>query len=121
MRQATDAPSSASTLTLEHASETSLAPVRLDYLDGLRALAALYVVLHHAWLTIWSAEYYKQPVGVLAALTGWLAYGHFAVSAFIVISGFSLMLPVARGGVLKGGARRFFKKRARRAHYSTAG
>ncbi|HEX6797348.1 MAG TPA: acyltransferase, partial [Ktedonobacterales bacterium] len=39
----------------------------------------------------------------------------FAVSAFIAISGFSLMLPVARGdGRLPGGAWTFFKRRARR-------
>src|SRR5579859_377413 len=95
--------------------EARRSPARLAYLDGLRALAALYVMLTHAFSTIWPSEFQKYPTGPLAALTRWLSYGHFAVTAFIVISGFCLMLPIVRnGGLLKGGGRQFFKKRARR-------
>jgi peptidoglycan/LPS O-acetylase OafA/YrhL len=44
-----------------------------------------------------------------------MIYGHFAVSVFIVLSGFCLMLPITRGdGTLRGGAATFFRKRARR-------
>ena len=90
------------------------APVRpprehFDYLDGLRALAALYVVLHHAWLHI------KLPPGWTSRLTFGLQFGHFAVDVFIVLSGFCLMLPVVRGeGQLRGGIGGFLQRRARR-------
>jgi peptidoglycan/LPS O-acetylase OafA/YrhL len=41
--------------------------------------------------------------------------GHYAVAAFIVISGFCLGMPIVRaGGVLRGGALRFYARRARR-------
>src|SRR2546421_13093474 len=87
----------------------------LDYLNGLRALAALYVVLHHAYLTVWPVLLGKAPTGIDAALVGWLAYGHYSVSVFIVISGFCLMLPVLRNqDVIAGGSITFYRKRARR-------
>ena len=87
----------------------------LDHLDGLRALAALFVVLHHSWLTVWPTIYNREPHGLARPLTWVFLYGHFAVAVFIVLSGFCLMLPVvAHDGVLKGGALHFFKKRARR-------
>src|SRR5205807_888516 len=46
----------------------------------------------------------------------WLfGFDHYAVTTFIVISGFCLMLPVAiAGGTLKGGAKQFYQRRARR-------
>jgi peptidoglycan/LPS O-acetylase OafA/YrhL len=44
-----------------------------------------------------------------------LRYAHFAVDIFIVISGFCLFLPVVRAaGELRGGASRFFSRRALR-------
>ena len=80
--------------------QSLLAGQHLGYLDGLRAAAALFVVLHHAWL--WAG----LPLYV---------FGHDAVGLFIVISGFCLMLPVVKaGGTLPGGALAFFKRRARR-------
>ncbi|MGZ3600804.1 MAG: acyltransferase family protein [Ktedonobacterales bacterium] len=88
---------------------------RLVFVDGLRALAALYVVVHHAWLQIWPVDYSRFPSGSLAVLTNWMGYGHFAVSVFIVLSGFSLMLPVVRNGwTLRDGAIGFLLRRARR-------
>lgn len=86
------------------------ARVHLNYLDGLRALAALYVVAYHAII-----HQRHLPTGLAYTLTEWMMYGHFAVDVFIVLSGFSLMLPIVRGdGRLRGGALTFFKKRARR-------
>lgn len=88
---------------------------RVNYVDGLRALAALYVLVHHAIL-----QYY-QPWGVLPnsavvkGAIGFFNYGRFAVDTFIVISGFCLALPVIKAqGLLTGGAATFFKRRVRR-------
>ena len=52
--------------------------------------------------------------GVMGALTNWTLYSHLAVDIFIVLSGYCLILPVARAGELRGGARDFFLRRARR-------
>ncbi|HEU5350666.1 MAG TPA: acyltransferase [Terracidiphilus sp.] len=84
--------------------------LHLPYVDGFRALAALYVVECHAWVQSWPANDWNR------AVSGWLVPGDYAVIFFIVISGFCLTLPVAgRDGTLgPGGAPRFFFRRARR-------
>jgi peptidoglycan/LPS O-acetylase OafA/YrhL len=88
------------------------ASMRLGYVDGLRAVAALYVVASHIGQEVWPRH---APGGLSGALISALGYGHYAVSVFIVLSGFSLMLPVARhAGALEGGAQRFYLRRARR-------
>jgi peptidoglycan/LPS O-acetylase OafA/YrhL len=88
---------------------------REEHLDGMRGLAAMWVVFSHAWLEVWPVYYNVHPIGWTARLTGWLLFAHFAVDIFIVLSGYCLMLPVShRGGELIGGARLFFWKRARR-------
>jgi len=83
----------------------------LPYLDGLRAIAALYVVVHHMLLQVW-----PEAGGVVApAALGWLSHGHAAVAFFIVLSGFCLALPAVRnGGELRGGVGGFLSRRARR-------
>lgn len=87
--------------------------LRLDYLDGLRGLAALYVVMHHAYYGL-TVEAALPPLA--AWLTYWLFLGRSAVDIFIVLSGYCLMLPVVRSGAgrLPSGAADFFKRRARR-------
>lgn len=91
---------------------TSPTAERLNYLDGIRAIAALLVVWHHIFLEVWETQ--PVPKGDRLML-GWLAYGHFCVDVFIVLSGYVLMLPVLRaGGTLRGGAAVFFRRRARR-------
>ena len=90
-------------------------PKHLAHVDGMRAFAALVVLLNHAYAQIWTEFYGQFPKGLMGGLTYFLALGHLAVSVFIVISGYCLMLPVVRGnGTLRGGSTRFFKKRARR-------
>jgi peptidoglycan/LPS O-acetylase OafA/YrhL len=71
-------------------------PPHLFHLDGLRALAAMYVVCSHVWLEIWPIYYDRAPSGLLYYATHWLFYGHYAVVLFIVLSGYCLMLPVIR-------------------------
>jgi peptidoglycan/LPS O-acetylase OafA/YrhL len=81
---------------------------RLVGLDGIRGLAALFVVLHHCWLT----SFPGYPANTGPAWTGWLVYGHLAVVVFIVLSGFSLAIVPARSDWQLGGVRRFFQRRA---------
>ena len=85
--------------------------LHLAFLDGLRAVAALLVAFSH----LWGVELH-HPVysGVRGFLTNWLDNGHLWVNCFIVLSGFCLMLPVARSGTLRGGWLAFYKGRARR-------
>ncbi len=85
--------------------------LRLDYLDGLRGLAALYVVMHHAYYGL-TAEASLPPLA--AHLTYWLYLGRSAVDVFIVLSGYCLMLPIIRSGRLSGGSGGFLRRRARR-------
>ena len=84
--------------------------LHLEYLDGVRGLAALYVVAFHIRV------YYLDTSPAVLRLTSPLGFGSHAVAVFIVLSGFCLMLPVVRSsdGSLRGGAKRFFLGRARR-------
>ncbi len=65
---------------------------RLHGLDGIRGVAALFVVLHHCWLL----SFPGYPSNTGPWWLGWLIYGHFAVVVFIVLSGFSLAIAPAR-------------------------
>ena len=84
--------------------------VRLTGLDGVRGLAALYVVVHHCWLM----SFPGYPANSGPAWTGPLVYGHFAVVVFIVLSGFSLAIAPARNGWRLDGLGRYAVRRARR-------
>jgi peptidoglycan/LPS O-acetylase OafA/YrhL len=66
----------------------------LAYLDGLRALAAIYVVAFHVVLGFAP----EQLPGFWRVLKRLCAFGHEAVAVFIVLSGYCLMLPVVRQG-----------------------
>ena len=88
------------------------ARLRLHYLDGLRGLAALYVVLHHALMEVVEPKGWLSPSWVAA--TRWAWNGQIAVQIFIVLSGYCLMMPVVRSGVLKDGVVGFIGRRARR-------
>jgi peptidoglycan/LPS O-acetylase OafA/YrhL len=81
---------------------------RLAGLDGMRGLAALFVVLHHCWLM----SFPGFPADSGPWWLGWLLYGHFAVVVFIVLSGFSLAVSPARSQWRLGGAGRFARRRA---------
>jgi len=69
-------------------------PGRVVGLDGVRGLAALFVVLNHIFERAWPG-YPADPAPFWAA---WLIYGRFAVVIFIALSGFSLGLGPARSG-----------------------
>ena len=80
----------------------------LAYLDGIRGLSALYVVLYHG-------AYGRDDLPFhLSRWLVWLNYGRFAVDVFIVLSGYCLMLPVARAMdmQLRGGVGAYLQRMA---------
>jgi peptidoglycan/LPS O-acetylase OafA/YrhL len=81
---------------------------RLAGLDGLRGLAALYVVIYHVFLRAFPGS----PVDHAPFWAAWFIYGRFAVVVFIVLSGFSLALSPARHGWRLDGVRQFARRRA---------
>jgi peptidoglycan/LPS O-acetylase OafA/YrhL len=83
---------------------------RLAGLDGIRGLAALYVVVNHVFLRAFPSH----PVGHAPFWAAWFIYGRFAVVVFIVLSGFSLALSPARHGWRLDAVARFAQRRARR-------
>ena len=86
---------------------------RLEFLDGIRGLAALFILLHHAAYEVAVPGMGLAAHAVRKALVD---YGHGAVAVFIVLSGFSLMIPMARDpdGRLRGGVPGYLRRRARR-------
>ena len=68
----------------------------------MRALAALWVVLAHAQMCNPGRMFFLFRLN------------HAAVTIFIVISGYCLMLPAAESGALPGGVLAFYKSRCRR-------
>ncbi len=89
--------------------------VHLSYLDGLRGLAALYVTMFHAQSIVFGHGTVAVPK-LITASYAWMRYGRYSVAVFIVLSGYCLMLPVARSanGQLRGGAWEYLKRRAKR-------
>jgi peptidoglycan/LPS O-acetylase OafA/YrhL len=83
---------------------------RLSGLDGLRGLAALFVVVNHIFLRTFPG----YPVDHAPFWAGWFIYGRFAVVVFIVLSGFSLALSPARHDWRLDSISRFAYRRARR-------
>ena len=85
------------------------AKTHLAFIDGLRAAAALFVMISHAYFEPTNGYYASRLMNHLG-----LAYGHIAVDVFIVVSGFCLMLPIARRGDRMPPLRQFFTRRALR-------
>ena len=83
---------------------------RLAGLDGLRGLAALYVVVNHVFLRAFPG----YPVDHAPFWAAWFIYGRFAVVVFIVLSGFSLALSPGRHGWRLDAVSSFARRRARR-------
>jgi peptidoglycan/LPS O-acetylase OafA/YrhL len=88
--------------------EASPGAPHIPGLDGLRGMAALYVLLFHCWLLTFPGF----PANSGPAWTAWMMYGRLAVVFFLVLSGFSLALSPARKGWQLGGTARFLRRRA---------
>jgi peptidoglycan/LPS O-acetylase OafA/YrhL len=69
--------------------------------------------MYHASIPSWAGG--SLPHSVVLGLKP-LVYGHFAVAVFIILSGYCLMLPVARSSErqLRGGFSDYIRRRARR-------
>jgi peptidoglycan/LPS O-acetylase OafA/YrhL len=83
---------------------------RLVGLDGIRGLAALYVVVNHVFLRAFPGS----PADHAPFWASWFIYGRFAVVVFIVLSGFSLALSPARHGWRLDAVSGFAQRRVRR-------
>ncbi len=83
---------------------------RLAGLDGVRGLAALFVVVNHVFLRAFPG----YPADRAPFWAAGFIYGRFAVVVFIVLSGFSLSLSPARHGWRLDAVSRFAWRRARR-------
>src|SRR5260221_7151810 len=66
------------------------------FLDGLRALAAFYVLVHHALWLARSTPATGTWAKVLAVLSLAFKHGHAAVIFFFVLSGFVIHLRYAK-------------------------
>jgi peptidoglycan/LPS O-acetylase OafA/YrhL len=101
----------------------------LVFLDGLRGLAAFYVMVGHARWLLWEgySDGYAQHPGDYSAFEKGIMYflslfryGHQSVLLFFVLSGFVIHLKYARqlkaGGDSSFGFRDFFYRRAKRLY-----
>lgn len=93
--------------------------IHIGFIDALRALAALYVMFGHAFAQL--VPYKEAMAGINPRYEKILTFidvalfrhGHLAVAVFIVISGYCLMLPLARHDkVALDGTGGFIKRRA---------
>jgi peptidoglycan/LPS O-acetylase OafA/YrhL/O-antigen/teichoic acid export membrane protein len=89
---------------------------RLGGIDGLRAFAALWVVLFHI------QAFSGVHLHAIPGLDLFMRSGSTGVSLFLVLSGFCLYVPFAGGRLSRFGTRNFLGRRCRRlmpAYYAT--
>lgn len=67
--------------------------VRLEYLDGMRGLAALYVVWFHIYLDVINTKLgtVQFPYLLHSIIEVFMSHGASSVAIFIVLSGYCLM------------------------------
>lgn len=95
--------------------------VHIGFIDALRALAALFVAFGHAYAQLVPYQQalmdlnpkYEKLFSFIGIVL--FRHGHLAVAVFIVISGYCLMLPLARHDRLElDGVWSFIMRRAKR-------
>jgi peptidoglycan/LPS O-acetylase OafA/YrhL len=67
---------------------------RLEYIDGLRALAALWVAVHHVFETTPPTR--LLGTSIVGPIVASLNFGQFPVMVFLMLSGFCLYYPYVR-------------------------
>jgi peptidoglycan/LPS O-acetylase OafA/YrhL len=96
--------SEVNTITMSTSSDKTASTTNVDapparphfaFLDGLRGLMAFWVVMCHANCTVW---HNAEATGLLWWATSPWIWGHMAVAIFIALSGFCLMMPLAKAG-----------------------
>jgi peptidoglycan/LPS O-acetylase OafA/YrhL len=80
---------------------------RLDWLDGIRGIACLVVVLTHSFGMIWKPG--TEPKWAAHTL-----YGYLAVIIFLCLSGYCLTTPIVKTGWYGDGVLGFYRRRALR-------
>ena len=90
--------------------------IHLGFLDGIRGWAALNVALVHAWGVTYRRVAAGPPPGWFMRIREFLVPGEWSVCIFIVLSGFCLALPIARGPRLElpNGLADYVRRRALR-------
>ena len=87
------------------------------HVEGLRGLAALYVFLFHMRQVV----LHDAPFAWLVRATPYLAFGHYAVAVFIVISGYCLAAPLAAQPERPFDLREFAVRRVKRIYPAYGG
>jgi peptidoglycan/LPS O-acetylase OafA/YrhL len=88
---------------------TRPAHYHFEFVDGIRAACALFVMIAHAWFQPSNGFYKERWMNVLG-----LSHAHLAVVVFIVVSGFVITFPITRRGDHMGSVLGFYKRRIRR-------
>jgi peptidoglycan/LPS O-acetylase OafA/YrhL len=73
-----------------------MAARRVDFLDGIRGLAAIYVVFGHILGTVWN-PFQGEVIAGPFSFVRLLPSAHWSVTVFILLSGFCLALPLVQG------------------------
>lgn len=88
---------------------------RIGFLDGFRAVAALYVLFHHTFCMAYPISFGEFPPSDLRVFWGVWTFGSAGVTAFIVLAGYSLALAIAKHrGNQPGGFWHYMKRRTMR-------
>jgi len=101
------------------------APINTSILNGIRGLAALYVLIGHARWLLWEGyregyllhpQSYNQASKILVSLLAFFGKGHVAVILFFVLSGFVIHYSIIKREKNKLDILDYFKRRLLRIY-----
>ena len=90
--------------------------IQIDYVDGIRGILTLAILLAHIRTTLIWIPLQSVNFGLFVGSTIWMWPAFYVVGMFVAMSGYVLMLPVARSsdGWFRGGVGDYLRRRARR-------